>query len=320
MSNQNKQIINLSRGYSLVELMIAMTIGLLVIAATLSIFFSNKETYRASDNISRVQESARTAFEFMSRDIRESTGTLCDFGIVPLSVLNNSGGFMWRNWTNPMMGYDNGALAGSLAGTDAFEIKTAGTSQFDVTTHNAGTNAFNLNTAVPHDIVTGDIVIACDFNRAAIFQVSGVAGSVISHASGGAAPGNSTASLGTTPTGPYTFIAHATLSRVNATQWFVAANGRGGNSLFRNTLRTTAGVPAMVREEVAEGIRDLQITYLLKSGTTFVNALPLNDPQWSNVIAVRIVMTIEGNDRVSTTGQRLTRTISQTINLRNRNQ
>lgn len=315
----NKKLLRHVRGYSLVELMIAMTIGLLIIAATLSIFFSNKQTYMASDNISRVQESARTAFEFMSRDIRESTGTLCDFGIVPVSVLNNSGGFMWRNWTNPIMGYDNGALAGSLAGTDAIEIKTAGTSQFDITTHNAGANAFNLNTAVPHDIATGDIVIACDFNRAAIFQASGVAGSVVSHAAGGAAPGNSIANLGALGA-PYTFIDHATLSRINATQWFVAANGRGGNSLFRNTLRTTAGVPSMVGEEVAEGVRDLQITYLLKSGTTYVNAMAANDPLWNNVIAVRIVMTIEGNDLVSTTGQRLTRTITQTINLRNRNQ
>ena len=59
-----------SLGLSLIELMIAIALGLLIVAATLSIFSSNKQSYRATENLGRVQESGRTAFELMSRDIR----------------------------------------------------------------------------------------------------------------------------------------------------------------------------------------------------------------------------------------------------------
>ena len=58
------------RGMTIVELMIAMVIGLIVLGAVSSVFISTRQTFRTTDSLSRIQESARYALEMMARDIR----------------------------------------------------------------------------------------------------------------------------------------------------------------------------------------------------------------------------------------------------------
>lgn len=42
-------------GFSLVELMIALLLGTLIIAAAGGIFIANRQTFRSTDNLGRVQ-------------------------------------------------------------------------------------------------------------------------------------------------------------------------------------------------------------------------------------------------------------------------
>lgn len=58
------------KGLSLVELMIAITLGLLLMAGVVQIFLSSKDTYRTQQASSRVQETGRLALEFISKDLR----------------------------------------------------------------------------------------------------------------------------------------------------------------------------------------------------------------------------------------------------------
>jgi len=58
------------RGVTLVELMIAMLLGLFLIGGLLQIFISSKQTYRMQEGLSRVQENGRFAMDFITRDIR----------------------------------------------------------------------------------------------------------------------------------------------------------------------------------------------------------------------------------------------------------
>jgi len=60
----------INRGLSIVELMVAVTIGLLLMGGAISIFVSNKNTYEITDDLSRLQENARYAIATMARDIR----------------------------------------------------------------------------------------------------------------------------------------------------------------------------------------------------------------------------------------------------------
>lgn len=59
-----------AQGFTLIELMIAMVLGLLVLGAALAVFQSNQKTFSANEGQNRVQENARIAYEMMGKDIR----------------------------------------------------------------------------------------------------------------------------------------------------------------------------------------------------------------------------------------------------------
>lgn len=57
-------------GFSLVELMIAMTIGLVIALVIGELFVANQRTYTVQDENARVQENARFALAMLSRQVR----------------------------------------------------------------------------------------------------------------------------------------------------------------------------------------------------------------------------------------------------------
>ncbi len=57
-------------GVTLVELMVAMTLGLAIVAAVSYVYLSGTQGYKAQDAQSRMQEDARFLIETLSRDIR----------------------------------------------------------------------------------------------------------------------------------------------------------------------------------------------------------------------------------------------------------
>jgi len=59
-------------GLTLVELMIAMVVGLFLSAGIIQIFIANNQTYRVTDNISRLQENGRFALENLGKTIRSA--------------------------------------------------------------------------------------------------------------------------------------------------------------------------------------------------------------------------------------------------------
>lgn len=61
---------NSAKGLTLVELLVALIIGLVLVGGVAQIFVSNKQAYHLSDELARMQESARYAFYVLSRDLR----------------------------------------------------------------------------------------------------------------------------------------------------------------------------------------------------------------------------------------------------------
>ena len=55
---------------TLIEIMIALLIGVFLLGGIMLVFISSKQTYRTQENLSRLQENGRFAMEFLSRDIR----------------------------------------------------------------------------------------------------------------------------------------------------------------------------------------------------------------------------------------------------------
>ncbi|WP_062061027.1 PilW family protein [Cellvibrio sp. OA-2007] len=57
-------------GLSLIELMIAITLGLILMAGVVQVFLSSKTVFSTQQAMSRIQETGRLAVDFMARDIR----------------------------------------------------------------------------------------------------------------------------------------------------------------------------------------------------------------------------------------------------------
>lgn len=64
-------------GFTLVELMIASTLSVFMIAATITLFVNSKETSRINENLARLQENGRFAVSLISRDIRMADYRSC---------------------------------------------------------------------------------------------------------------------------------------------------------------------------------------------------------------------------------------------------
>lgn len=58
------------RGMTLVELTVAMAIGLFLIGGALYVYSQSKNSYRASDSLARLQETARFALDTLEPDVR----------------------------------------------------------------------------------------------------------------------------------------------------------------------------------------------------------------------------------------------------------
>lgn len=327
-------------GVTLIELMIALLLGLLVSAAALNVFISNRETFRATENLSGIQENSRVAFELMSRDIREAGGTPCGNNLPVVSVVNNAATLL-AAWGNPLFGYENGGLAGSIAGTDAIEARSGVGTGVTVTNHNPNSAQFQVDQ--PHGLVDGDIAMVCDFRQATIFQISNASASNVTlvHNTGGGvvSPGNASkefpvappapAGSGTAycynptatpgPNCPVASAGPATIVRLRAVQWQIRDNGRGGRSLFRTLPVITSGNAVLTAQEIADNVQDMQIEYLQDVTAVGGYNAATDITDWAAVNAVRITLTLVSAETVGTNNAPLTRTFQHTIALRNRN-
>ena len=61
-----------SRGFTLVELLVAMVISLIITIGVVQIFSANRATYQLDEGLARAQENGRFAMEFLAQDIRHA--------------------------------------------------------------------------------------------------------------------------------------------------------------------------------------------------------------------------------------------------------
>ncbi len=65
------------KGLTLIEIMIAMLLGLFLIGGIFQIFLGAKQSYRVQEAMSRLQENGRFAMQTLSRDIRKADYRAC---------------------------------------------------------------------------------------------------------------------------------------------------------------------------------------------------------------------------------------------------
>lgn len=193
-----------NRGFSLVELMLALALGLLVIAGIVRLFSSNSETYAVLNSQARLQENARFAFDFVSRSAR----TAGYFGCAPEPaniVRGLRGGWAQipeYNMTQTVQGHEGGTggsfspSLNSLPGGTGTNVHISGNG-IDTSTIVDGTDVLVLRSlrnarrlaevlqpngtpvvTAPNNqsaISAGDVALVADCEQAALFHVSNVA-------------------------------------------------------------------------------------------------------------------------------------------------
>lgn len=298
------------QGLSLIELMVAMVIGLAVLGAVTGIFLTSQQAYRTMEGLGRVQESVQFGFELMARDMREAGGNPCDTNLPPANVADPGGANWWTNWAQPVRGFDDGALAQSVGDTDAVQALLMDNGLANVVSH-VGT-VFTVDNAAP--FAANDVLMACDMRQIAVFRAGTVvpAAGTISHVHAG----NCSNSLNVLPAPcdagapAYLYPLNSVITRLRGVRWYVGTNGRGGSSLFRQTNGAAA-------EEMIEGVQDMQIEYLQGSDSgSYVAAGGVTN--WRDVTSMRIALTAQSEDEVGTDGDPLVRRLEHVVNLRNR--
>lgn len=329
------------RGVTLVELMVALVLGLVVSGAALALFMTNKQVYTTSENLDRVQETSRTAFELMARDLREADGNPCtnDLDTAFVNGLKNATTYWWGKWGYDPAGAKLGDGLRGYTGTEDFTDAPFGTAQGDRV---KGTPAVEAWTAVSADVsltkggdglqtdpltvttTTGkvaanDILMVCDYNHGAVFQATKVTANTIEHDASGT-PGNASTSLPPNVFGPSVLKPdnYAYISKVHATRWYIGYNGRtdkDGNkltSLYRTSFVGTDIAPKP--DEIAEGVVGMTLKYHVDGGSSYVDG-PVD---WGNVDAIQVGLSLASRDKVGTDKLTLKREYDHVVAIRSR--
>ncbi len=320
------------RGFGLVEMMVSLALGLVVVGGATMLFTATRQASVSTENLSRIQESVRTSYDLMAREVREAGGTPCDARLVVTNVLNNAQGVTptwWAIWDEPVRGFDGGTAFGGAPFGTAVGERVAGTQALTVrygqpvdglavASHTTATATVATN-RTNNGIAAGDLLMLCNYGQGAIVQAAtaNAAAGTFTHTASAGSPGNCTAGLGVplncAAGASYEFVAGSLVGRFVAAGWYIGNNGRsatGGRSLYRVT-RDGA-------EEVADGMRDMQLSYLQVGNADYVAAAAVTN--WSLVTAVRFDLVFEGPDTGAATTSptaRLQRPVSFTVNLRN---
>lgn len=321
-------------GFTLVELMIALILGLLVVAGVGSVFLANQTAYRSNVALGEMQDSARTSFEFLAREIRAAGANPCGTANVE-SVLKASGDQMLDVYT-PIEGWDDPAEAPDLDGNgvgqpvagNAIRLASArnsGLSLESTTVLRTTVELANSTTQISNE----SIAMICDVDKATIFQVTSdpSAKPTLEHTSGGADPGNRTECLNHPV--PVTKAQGGAASECNSFSpssylaiptnyiWYVGGNNVGGRSLYRYGRGQNANsAPA----EMVRGVWDMTVSYHEQGSGGYVAAGSVSN--WANVDAVRLALTVRSGGgqaaALGTDSQPLERVFTSTVALRNR--
>jgi type IV pilus assembly protein PilW len=251
------------QGLSLIELMIAMLISMFLLLGLIQVFSASREAYRLSEGLSRVQENARFAMDYLQRDIRMAGHFGCVNDQARLqtpSSFNSQFTAASLNFNVSIRGYDGAPPAADipaltpapLAGRDSIVLRFLSGNGIPVTALAGNSISFD---AAKWNVLTGEGVASPVLFGLADCTSADVFAATAASASGVTAP---TAVVldryGATSEGGPTM-----LYRAEALVYYIA-NGAGGRpSLWR--ARINANGTSATSEELVEGVEDMQLLY-----------------------------------------------------------
>lgn len=229
---------------TLVELMIAMVLGLLVLMAIVQIFIGQRQTFALAEATNQVQESGRIGLEFLGRAGRNADywGCLAEPGDLE-SNLNQGGSDSAAFDFSRGLGIYNGPLddmedLDAVPDSDVAVFRGADGGSGARVDHEAG-NSGGVKTLSGRDLTRyvdpGDLMLMADCEGGEIFQATAVSEQQVRHQPGAnMEPGNASNQLDTEPG------QGARLMGVDTRRFFVAETGDGRSLMVQEMVRTSA--------------------------------------------------------------------------------
>jgi type IV pilus assembly protein PilW len=296
------------RGFSIVELMVAMALSVMLLAGVVAIFASSRSSYETTEKMSRIQENGRFALDQIVRDIRAAGYVGCARAPTYLSTsLNNTGNLPWNFLDSVVRGYqstgagtwapmiDTTVVPNAANGSDVLVLRIPKPDAqplrvlADMT---SGTDPITVPNTTASGLEVGDIAVAYSCEARSYFYVTGFAGGQIDH--GAALPGTGNQVNNALATINYAFRRNAEVIPVQTIVYYIrrstaAAAGIGpadATSLWR---RTSMGTP----EELVEGVEQMQLKFGVDTTNdsivdTYVDANAVAN--WENVYSVSVAL------------------------------
>lgn len=301
-------------GFTIVELMVAATLGVLILAGAISMLSTNKRVYTEQDEMGRLQENARFALDLLIRDIRMAGYAGCADDVD--EVVNHVNGFDdptdihyfiavegSENTGNWLPGNSTDEVANMVANSDGITIRYLSPTGIFVVAPYMTTASAAIHTTTESELEKGDLISISDCSSADVVVITSnpsdppcssdtdvTCKSSFNHNTGtvtGAEPGNWLKDLSKTYTGD------AGILRFYAARYYVGNDANG-----RPVLRRMTGVDkvsgAVVVNDLVEGVESLQVLYGEDTAgsdmiaDTYVNAAAVTN--WDNIVSVRIAL------------------------------
>lgn len=311
-------------GFSLMELMIALVLGLMVTGVVIQVFTSSHDAYTTEEDYGRIQERGRFALEFLAFDIRQAgysgcrrlkpdspsiTNLVSGGGAVgyPRGVLGHrytgSGGNSAGDWTPALPNeYITGLGSQSVQlepWSDVIIVEYAKSMNTPLAADTIPTNAeVQIHPPVdPSDSVNaGDILMITDCRNADIFKSTGVSNSTggsgkltIAHAASG----------NTSPNLSHDYDNRAEVLKLASRMYFVGRSTDAANPNPEPTLYRRGTDSNMSSLPLVEGIERLRYLWGMDTNNDPVHAVDqyveadgVPTGQWTRVVAARIGMVI----------------------------
>ena len=287
-------------GYTLVELLVAMLIGLFLLAGAFQITQANKRNNVLQKSIQQVQKDGRFAVDHLTYAIKTAgySGFYESLFSNVENLLNTPTDIKW-DVSIPVSGYNDVANADSIAGitnfkedTDVLLIKGMGSNTASVLTN---VDSSNIVTEVSSNFTAGDIVLVSDPDQASLLQVSSITNSAttstLTLASGAGTPGNS-ALLNNS------FNSDSEISKYDVQMFYIKIGRNGFPALFKTMLINKAGTVSLQENELVSDIKDMQISYGIDNNNdqildAYDDASAITD--WNQVVSVKLVLLASSN-------------------------
>ncbi len=299
MSANGRQVMA-QRGFSMVELMVALVLGLLLTSAVLQTFLGAKKSFEFQEEFSRIQETGRFAIDVVSKDIRAA-----DFWGCRTKLEKQGGKKIFNRLNNPdasihtfeAVSGAEGSVNGTLHSPDRLVLTGASYNGIGTPANPTSTasNSSQFKVKKGHKFEEGQIILVGDCSAGDIIQVTSVNKTdsqnhdIVHHAKNtpGIVPGNASQGLS---------------SLSHESQIFVAAS----NAYSIGT--GASGEPALMKNgvELVEGVENLQLLYGVRraDGTVFVPADQVGAANWGDVISVHVSLLVRSlRDNLVTASQ-----------------